>query len=61
MTLSTSAVAVCCCSDSCKLAGALLHVIEQSHVLDGDHRLVGKGRRQLYLLLSERVHTVAGK
>src|SRR6516162_9274257 len=37
-----------------KLAALVLDFIEQPDVLDGDHRLVGKGGRQLYLLLRER-------
>ena len=41
ITLSTSAVAVCCCSDSADL-GARLHLVEQPHVLDCDHRLIGE-------------------
>ena len=51
MTLSTSAVAVCCCSDSVKIVGARLHLVEQPHVLDRDHRLVGEGLHQLDLLV----------
>ena len=35
MTLSTSAVAVCCWRRFPKF-------VEQPHILDGDHRLVGK-------------------
>ena len=35
MTLSTSAVAVCCCRDSAQL-------VEQARVLDGDDRLSGE-------------------
>ena len=38
MTLSTSAVAVCCCS------GSLAQLIEQPRVLDGDGRLVRESR-----------------
>ena len=59
MTLSTSAVAVCCCSDSLKLVRARLHLVEQAHVLDGDHRLVGEGRDQLDLLVGERPDLLA--
>ena len=50
MTLSTSAVAVCCCSDSRSSSRARLHLVEQPHVLDRDHRLVGEGLDQLDLL-----------
>ena len=39
MTCSTSAVAVCCSSAS-------LRLVEQAHVLDRDHRLVGEGLQQ---------------
>ena len=37
-----------------QLAGARLHLLEQPHVLDGDHRLVGEGLHQLDLLVAER-------
>jgi hypothetical protein len=37
-----------------ELAVFVLNLVEQPHVLDGDHRLVGEGRRQLYLLVGER-------
>ena len=43
MTLSTSAVAVCCCKRLAEIGGARLHLLEQPHVLDGDHRLIGEG------------------
>ena len=43
MTLSTSAVAVCCCSDSQQLS-------EQAGVLDGDDRLLCEIRDQLDLV-----------
>ena len=33
---------------------ALLQFLEQPHVLDGDHRLVGEGFKQLDLLLGKR-------
>ena len=54
MTLSTSLVAVCYSSDFLKLARARLHLVEQPHVLDRDHRLVGEGGEQLDLLVGER-------
>ena len=54
MTLSTSAVAVCCCSASLSSRGARLHLLEQPHVLDRDHRLVGEGLDELDLPLRER-------
>ena len=37
-----------------QLARARLHLVEQAHVLDRDHGLVGEGRDQLDLLLGER-------
>ena len=46
MTLSTSAVAVCCWS-------RLAQLVEQPRVLDGDHGLVGKGAQQFALLVGE--------
>ena len=42
MTLSTSAVAVCCCSDFAQIVGAFAQFLEQPRVLDGDHRLLGE-------------------
>src|SRR5262249_37731443 len=42
-----------------KLARACLHLIEQSHVLDGNHRLVSEGRYQLDLLVGEGAHLLA--
>ena len=55
MTLSTSAVAVCCSSDSRKIACARLHLVEQPHVLDRDHRLVGEGLDQIDLFVGKRL------
>ena len=52
MTLSTSAVAVCCCSDFPQL-------VKQPRVLDGDDGLAGKVGNQLDLLVGERPHFVA--
>ena len=37
----------------CQFARARLHALEQAHVLDGDHCLVGEGRDQLDLLVGE--------
>ena len=37
-----------------ELARARLHLVEQPHVLDGDHRLVGEVRHELDLLVGER-------
>src|SRR5712671_6571597 len=45
MTLSTSAVAVCCCR--------LAQFIKQTAILNGDHRLVGESLDQLNLLLGK--------
>jgi hypothetical protein len=36
-----------------QFASASLHLIEQSHILDRDHRLVGKGLHELDLLVRE--------
>ena len=38
-----------------QLARARLHLVEQPHVLDRDHRLVGEGGDQLDLLVGERL------
>ena len=40
----------------CELAALVLDFVEQPHVLDRDHRLVGEGRDQLDLLVGERPH-----
>src|SRR5262245_45500620 len=42
-----------------QLLGAFLYLIEQPHVLDRDHRLVGKGLDQLDLLVGKRPHGFA--
>ena len=52
MTLSTSAVAVCCCKRFAQL-------VEQPRVLDGDHGLRGEVLHQLDLLVGERPHLLA--
>ena len=59
MTWSTSEVAVCCSSDFGQFLRARLHLVEQAHVLDGDHRLVGKSLEQFNLLLGEWPHGTA--
>ena len=46
MTLSTSAVAVCCCSDFAQF-------VEQAGVLDGDDCLLSKIANKLDLLIGE--------
>ena len=43
-----------------KLARALLHLVEQPHVLDRDHRLVGERPHQLDLTIRERAGRPAG-
>jgi hypothetical protein len=50
MTLSTSAVAVCCCSDFLEIACARLYLLEQPRILDRDHGLVGKSPDESELL-----------
>ena len=60
MTFSTSAVAVCCCSASVEVARARLHLVEQAHVLDRDHGLVGEGLHELDLALGERRRLARG-
>ena len=54
MTFRTSAVAVCCWRDFRQLFRARLHLLEQPHVLDRDHRLVGESLNELDLLIGER-------
>ena len=49
MTPRISLVAVCC-------SNRFLEFLEQPHVLDGDHRLVGEGFEQLDLRRSEGAH-----
>ena len=49
ITPRISLVAVCCSSDS-------LSSLEQPHVLDGDHRLVGEGFEELDLRRGEGAH-----
>ena len=50
MIRSTSDVAVCCSSASGQFARTRPHLVEQSHVLNGDRRLIGEGGDQLDLL-----------
>ena len=52
MTLSTSAVAVCCCSDS-------RSSLEQPRILDGDDGLGGEVLHQFNLLICEWPHLLA--
>ena len=60
MTLSTSEVAVCCSSASVS-SRVRAHLIEQPHVLDRDHRLIGKGGDKLDLLLGKGITSVRVK
>ena len=53
MTLSTSAVAVCCCN---KISTQL---VQQPRVLDGDDGLSGEIFDQVDLLIRERPHLLA--
>ena len=53
MTLSTSAVAVCCCSNSVR------QLVQQPRVLDGDDGLRGEVLHQLDLLVGERPDLLA--
>ena len=57
---STSAVAVCCPSAR-QFARARLHLVEQPHVLDRDHRLVGKGGDEFDLLFGEWLDRCASR
>ena len=36
-----------------QFVGSLIQFFEQPHVLDGDHRLIGKGFKQFDLLIGE--------
>src|SRR5262245_49542136 len=44
-----------------EFARARLHLVEQAHVLNRNHRLVGEGVDQLYFLVTERPHGRAGQ
>ena len=37
-----------------EIAGARLHLVEQPHILDRDHRLVGEGLQQLHVMRDKR-------
>ena len=54
IAFKTSAVAVCCCSDSLEIAGLRLHLVEQPRILDRDDGLVGESTQQLDLARRER-------
>jgi hypothetical protein len=44
-----------------EIAGALLDLVEQTHILDRDHGLVGEGGDEIDLLLRERLDPLAGQ
>src|SRR5262249_4895757 len=54
MTLSTSAVAVCCWSDSLRSSVALSQLTEQPCILNSDDCLIGKRLNKRNTLLVER-------
>ena len=54
MILRTSPTAVCCCRDSLRSLVRCLNFVEQPHILDGDHGLVGEGLQQLNVMVGER-------
>ena len=54
MTPRISLVAVCC-------SKRLLEFFEQSHVLDSDHRLIGKGFDEADLLFGKRMDLLVGE
>ena len=56
MTRRTSAVAVCCSSALAQLAVALLQLLEQAGVLDGDDGLVSERLDGRDLLVGEGPH-----
>ena len=58
MTLSTSAVAVCCCSDR-QIVGALAQLVEQPRILDGDDGLGGEVLHEIDLLVGEGADLLA--
>ena len=41
---------------ACQFVGSLIQFFKQPHVLNGDHRLVGKGFKQLDLRWGEGAH-----
>ena len=53
ITLRTSAVAVCCCSEFRQVFRFCLDLLEQPDVFNGDHRLVSECRDQINLLWVE--------
>ena len=48
-------MAVCCCNNSLS-SSVRLHLVEQPHVLDRDHRLVGERGKQLDVPVAEWPH-----
>ncbi len=59
ITLSTSAVAVCCWSDSMRSRVFACTSSNRRDVLDGDHGLIGKGLQQLDVMVGERAGLLA--
>ena len=53
MTFKTSAVAVCCCSASLKIARSRLYLVEQPGVLERDDGLIGECLYEFDLALSD--------
>ena len=60
MTLSTSAVAVCCCSDSPRSSVRWRKFVEQACILDCYRSLIGEGLQQIDVLVLERAHLSSG-
>ena len=54
IVFSTSAVA-------CLLLERFLRLVEQAHVLDRDHRLIGKGPQEADFLIAEWAHFLAAQ
>ena len=54
ITLSTSAVAVCCSERFLEVACLRLHLVEQPHVVDGDDGLFGERLKKRDLSIGER-------
>ena len=61
MTSSTSRCRGLLLQQFCQVARLRLHFFKQANIADGDHRLVGEGLKQGYLLFAERMHFDAAK
>ena len=59
MTLSTSAVAVCCCRRFAQIVGALAQFFEKSRILDRDDGLLREVADEFDLLIGERLNFLA--